>query len=136
MSVQTLNQFLDYLRQLGLRHRMVIEDSTLILTITSPDYTAGRWKHGPHGDELLRRGRGWELEIAFPLSPEQVLAGLGDAQTLAPQPFLEYRSYQYPWPDAAAIERDLTLTDIVELLDMLRRGQFPTAFFDEERAEL
>ena len=70
------------------------------------------------------------------MSPGQVLAGLGDAQTLAPELLLEYRSYQYLWPDAMAIERDLTLTDKVELLDTMRRVQSPAAFFEEERAEL
>ncbi len=136
MSTLTFNRLLAHLRQLGLRHELIIEDDSLILTITSPDYTTGKWAHGPHGDELLQRGTGWELEIAIPLTPEDVLSGLGDKQALTAEPFLEYRSYQYMWPDAAAVERDLTLDDMVDLLATLQRGEFPSAFFDEELAEL
>jgi hypothetical protein len=115
---------------------MKVEAESLILTITSPDFTEGEWRHEQYGDDLLERGQGWQLEAVFALSAEDVLDGIGDSPAISPEPTLVYQSHTYVWPDASTIERDLTLADLVELLGVLTTGSFPHAFFDEDASEL
>jgi hypothetical protein len=136
MPIQTIRQLKEYLEQLGLPCTSKIEDESLILTVTSPDFTDGEWQHGEYGDELIERGKGWQLENVFAPASVEELDSISDSLAVTPEPFLVFHSYNYAWPAAANIERDLTIADIVELLGILTTGNFPHAYFDEEISEL
>jgi len=47
-----------------------IEGEALIITITSPDYTEGKFEDQVYGDILLERGQGWEMEVSYDFTVE------------------------------------------------------------------
>src|SRR5690606_16177849 len=121
-----------HLDRLPVEYRVNIEGEALIITITSPDYTEGKFEDQVYGDILLERGQGWEMEVSYDFTVEDLLRGIGESEGLVFRPYLVYRSYHYPWPDAATVQRNLELTDIIKLLDILLTGEFPNAFFRED----
>jgi hypothetical protein len=132
MPSRTIHQFLAQLDQLRLSCRTFVEDSTLIITVTSSDFTEGEWEHEEQGDRLIEPGQGWELEIGRDFTVEDLLNGIDDGESFSFQPCLTYHSIIYYWPYSGRLDRALSLPEIEQLLAVLTAGEFPYDFLDAD----